>query len=180
MAHKLKSLDSEFHTHHYKILNLIDDSDKDSPAREQSILDSHDNEVTSLKAVWKLFINLCSCSSPFTIDSNLCKLTTWKLAQLEKGVTTILESIDSPPTPVDPCRLRQHEEQLHDIKYELGWISDDILTIDLNDSHDLPVLQAKTWGHFRLWPQAQVVDCVTLCACYHPCCIHCQQMCQTA
>ena len=140
MAHKLQSLDSEFHTHHYKILDLIDDSDKDSPAREQSVLDSHDNEVTSLKAGLKLYIDSCSHSLSLATDGNLRKLTTRKLARLEKGMTTILETINS---PVDPCLLHQHKEQLHDIKYELGRVSDDILTMDLNDSHDLPVLQAK-------------------------------------
>ena len=46
MVHKLESLHSEFHTHHYKILDLIDDSDKNLPAREQSVLGSHENELT--------------------------------------------------------------------------------------------------------------------------------------
>ena len=102
------------------ITDLIDDLDKDLPAREQSALDSHDDEVTSLNAGLKLFFDLCSRSSSLTTDSNLRKLTARKLARLEKGVTTILETIDSPPTPVDPCLLHQHEEQLYDIKYEFG------------------------------------------------------------
>ena len=59
LTHKLESLDAEFHTQHYKILDLIDEADADTPVLEQKVLDRHDDEVTTLKGRLATFIESC-------------------------------------------------------------------------------------------------------------------------
>ena len=143
MMHKLESLDSEFHTHHFKILDLIDEADTDSPLVEQKVLDRHDDEVTNLKARLTAFINSCSSASRPSIDPSLLRVTTRKLDRLEKTVASISKTVSTMPDPVDLCLLRQLEEQLRDLKLELGRVADDLLNMDLPDSHDLSQLHVK-------------------------------------
>ena len=126
------------HTHHFKILDLIDEADTDSPLVEQKVLDRHDDEVTNLKARLTAFINSCSSASRPSIDPSLLRVTTRKLDRLEKTVASISKTVSTMPDPVDLCLLRQLEEQLRDLKLELGRVADDLLNMDLRLSRPVP------------------------------------------
>ena len=110
---------------------------------EQKVLDRHDDEVTNLKARLTAFINSCSSASRPSIDPSLLRVTTRKLDRLEKTVASISKTVSTMPDPVDLCLLRQLEEQLRDLKLELGRVADDLLNMDLPDSHDLSQLHVK-------------------------------------
>ena len=119
MVRKLESLDSEFHRHHFELLDLVPEGDEDAMAKEQEALDHHDDEVALLAACIKQFIVSCSSSSSSSSsssDSNLCKLASRKLSRLEKSIIVIHDAINATPIPTDACLLRQYEEQLRDLK----------------------------------------------------------------
>ena len=142
LTHKLESLDAKFHTHHYKILDLIDETDVDTPALEQKVLDRHDDEVTTLKARLATFVESCSSTS---VDPNLLKVTIRKLNHLEKNLTMISGATSKMTDQL--CLLQQYDEQLRDLKLELTHIADDIFTMDLPDDHTLSQLHAKLEEH---------------------------------
>ena len=139
MKQKLESLDAEFRKYHYGLIDLIDEGDEETLLKEQEVLDNHDDEVATLATRIERFIISRSSSD----DSNLRRINSRKLSRLEKSVSSILATIDSSSTPVDVCLLRQHEEQLRDLKVELRCISNSIVAMDLDDTDELSVLQAK-------------------------------------
>ena len=51
MSQKLSDLDSEFRTHHHALIDLIDD--EDALAKEQEVLDTHDDLVAELSVCVK-------------------------------------------------------------------------------------------------------------------------------
>ena len=48
MSVKLHTLDSDFKAHHLAVIDAITEGDEDGLAKEQEILDAHDDEVASL------------------------------------------------------------------------------------------------------------------------------------
>ena len=48
LATKLETLDAEFKTHHFSLIDLIDDDDDETLEKGQETLDQHDDDVTTL------------------------------------------------------------------------------------------------------------------------------------
>lgn len=121
--HKIGSLDAEFHGQHYKIVDLKDETDEDTPLAEQHVLYTCDDVVASINARLKVIINSCSLPSS-TPGTDLLVIMTHKLACLEKHVTSTQNTVTSLPPTSDACLLQQYEEQLRDVSAEIGRISD--------------------------------------------------------
>lgn len=83
---------------------------------------------------------MMSCTSA---DSSKRKISSKKLSRLEKNIISIRDTIDSFDEPPDVCLLQQHEEQLRDLKSELGKVSSDLLAMDLDDTDELYRAQSK-------------------------------------
>ena len=83
---------------------------------------------------------MVACSS--SVESTHRKTNARKLARLERNVTSIRSAIDSSAGAPDVCLLQQYEEQLRDLKVELGGVSSGLLVVELDDWDDLCVLQA--------------------------------------
>ena len=60
MQQKLETLDAEFRAHHHNVVDLTDSGD--SLAREQGVLDEHDDLVAELAVCIKQLITACSSS----------------------------------------------------------------------------------------------------------------------
>ena len=97
---------------------------------------SYDN-VATLTSCIKQLMEACSSLA----DSSHHKV---QLLWLEKNITLIHSAVDTGPSTGAPdiCLLHQYEEQLWDLKTELGGVSSSILAMDVNDSDDLCVLLA--------------------------------------
>ena len=92
----LPVLSDDFKTHHYAIVDLLDDdTDLD---REQESLDKHEDEVAQLAVRLERFVIACSST-----DTNLLKIATKRLGHLEKRITSVFDSISS--LPPDDCLL---------------------------------------------------------------------------
>ena len=123
MSQGLESLDSDFKLHHYALINLIDDAE--TTLKEQDILDGHDDEMATLSTRIKQLIVVCDSSSKFGPR---------RLAHHERNLSTVNKEIGSlSGGPDDVCLLRQYEEQLRDLKVELGDICNVYLSLDVEE-----------------------------------------------
>ena len=146
MSHKLSDLDSEFRTHHHALIDLTDD--EDALAKEQEVLDNHDDLVAELSVRVKQVI---AASSPSTSDSSR-RISSRKLVHLQKSLTAITSMIsDSSTTPSDICLLRQYEERTNGINCELVKTRDDLHRLELEETDEPFELQDRL--------ETQVFDC---------------------
>ena len=123
MSQKLESLDSDFKLHHYA---LIDDTE--SMLKEQDILDGDDDEMATLSTCIKRLIVVCDSSSKFGPR----KIASRRLVCLGRNLFTVNERIGSLSAgPDDVCLLRQYEEQLRDLKVELGDLCSILLSLGI-------------------------------------------------
>lgn len=91
MAQKLETLDSDFKSRHYSVIDLIEE---DGLEREQYILDEHDDEVTGLSTRLQQLITNCS-THPDPANSH--KIVSRRLVRLQKNLASINESVDALP-----------------------------------------------------------------------------------
>ena len=130
---KLETLDAEFKTHHFAVIDLIDDDG--TLGREQETLDQHDDDVTSLAVRLQ---KLITASSATPTNSDHRKVLTRKLQHMEKSVTVMSENVSSLSSrPEDVCRLQQHEEQLSDYKKDLAEIRNSLLSSSIEEGDEL-------------------------------------------
>ena len=59
----LETLDSDFKTHHLAVIDAMTEGDEDGLAKEQEILDAHDDEVASLASRIEYLLQMCSSAS---------------------------------------------------------------------------------------------------------------------
>ena len=107
----LDTLDSEFKTHYYALVEQIEEgTDLD---REQEILDNHDDEVSVIAVHAQKLIALCA-SFPI---SDLRKTSSRSLAHINKNLSTISDAIGALAGEEDVVLLlHQYEEQIADCK----------------------------------------------------------------
>ena len=135
---KLESLDSEFKVHHYAVVDVLDKPE--DLAKEQEVLDEHDDSIAELTIRMQKVISACATAS----DPNPRKIQSRRLARLEKSLSAVSEEIKAlSKRSDDTCLIRQHEEQLLDFKRELEDIRKCLLPLDLNDDDELSILQTK-------------------------------------
>ena len=114
MSQKLSDLDSEFRTHHHAFVDLIDD--EETLAKEQEVLDTHDDLVSELSVRVKQVITV---SSPSSNESSR-RIATCKLTHLQKSLTSITSAINDPSTArSDVCLVKQYEERKNRLKRPL-------------------------------------------------------------
>ena len=135
---KLDTLDAEFKTHHFALIDLIDDDE--TMGKEQEALDQHDDDVAALAVSLQKLITV---SSAMPTNSDHRKVLTCKLQHLEKSLTLVSENISSLSShPEDICRLQQHEEQLSDYKKDLAEFRNSLLSSSIEEDDELLGLHA--------------------------------------
>ena len=119
---------------------MIAEGDDTTLGKEQDILDEHDDEVSALTIrLQKLITTYSSISTP---DAR--KMPARKLTRLEKNLAAMNERIDSWTGGEDEsCLIQQFEEEVVDLRRELGNARDDLLPLELDDSDELSVTLAK-------------------------------------
>ena len=146
MLQKLTDLDSEFRSHHHSLVDLIDD--EETLAREQDVLDTHDDLIAELTVRVKQII---ATLSPSSSDSSR-KIVSRKLTHLQKSLASVVSAIsDMSSTTSDTCLLRQYEERTNDVRKDLAKTRDDLHHMELDESDELFKLQDDL--------ESQVFDC---------------------
>ena len=127
MANKLEELDVEFKSHHYALVELIK-SDKDL-AREQAILDEHENEFADLVIQVEELISSCNPSSDAVSNENrsiLCR----KLAHLKNQVDSVGRAMDS--ETIERYVIEQYQDELSDHIREIAKIRSELLMLHID------------------------------------------------
>ena len=136
MTQKVNTLDIEFQKYHFELIDVI--NDEATLSSEQETLDNHDDNVAALSTQMKHVMIACSST-----DSNRRKINSKGLSRLESNISLICDAVNSLTEPLDVCLLQQYEEQLRDLKAELGKISSDLLAMDLDKSDELCQAQSR-------------------------------------
>jgi hypothetical protein len=138
LVNKLECLDAEYKTHHYSIVDLIDE--EGDLAIEQAALDAHDENIALLGIRIQRLITACS-KSP---DSDPHKIASKQLTtHLKTRLSSVVDSISSmSPAADNTCLLKQHEEQLSEFKKELSDVRTSLLSLDLEEDDEVLQLQA--------------------------------------
>ena len=77
------------------------------------------------------------------MDSVERRVNSRKISRIEKNITDIISAIDSEDDEtLNVYVLRQHDERLHDLKAELGIISNSLMAMDIGDMDPLFASQA--------------------------------------
>ena len=146
ISKKLADLDSEFRNHHHTLIDLTDDDE--ALAKEQDVLDSHDDLVTDLTVRVRQII---SSSSPSPSDSSH-RIVARKLAHLQKSLASVTSVTSADPAAIlDTCLLRQYEERTNDIRRDLAGTRDDLHCMELDETDKLFELQDEL--------ESQVFNC---------------------
>ena len=140
LASRLDTLDSDFKTLHFQIVDLISDENAEELGKEQDALDKYEDDVSSLSVrLHKLLEKSHSPSNPGNRKALLRKLLC--LESNLKSTETFLKSLPAPPD--DLSLVDQHRERLTDHKTELAAIYDDLLSLDLEEGDDLFALHVR-------------------------------------
>ena len=121
MSQKLSDVDSEFRTHHHAVVDLIDD--EETLAKEQKVLDTHDDLVSELSVRVKQVIAAASPSS----NEFSRRIATRKLTHLQKSLASITSAISDPTSaPSDACLVKQYEERTNSLNKDLAKMRDEL------------------------------------------------------
>ena len=138
MKTKVESLDSEFRSQHYALIDVIENED-DLPD-QQEILDEHDDAISLLATRLQGVMSACSPST----SSDPRRIQSQRLLQLERSLSSVHEQIKIlSGSPDDICLIQQHEEQLADFKIELRDIRNYLLPLALEEKDELNALKMK-------------------------------------
>ena len=110
-------LAEKFNVHHYAVIDLIEEV-----AKEQDNFD--DNVAQLLARLEKL-----SSKEP-SAGSSLFKSTTKQLKHLQKGLSSVSDSVSSLAPEDNVCLFQQHKERLTDMKRELAARRRELLSAD--------------------------------------------------
>jgi len=132
LKEKLETLDSEFSTHHYALIDAIDDVE--SLEEEQEVLDEHDDAVSLLTTLLQRIIK--TCSTPQSVDTR--KIQGRKLLHLDRDLSTMQDEIAALSThPKDTCLIQQYADRLAEFKTELKGVHECFLSLDLEEHDEL-------------------------------------------
>lgn len=133
---RLSMLDADFRTQHLDVVDLVES--EDVLAKEQAVLDEHDDRVTELASSIQCLLNGLTSSAL----SPKCSLgpasgrsvASRRLQQIQDRLSAVGDNLS---TPSQDYEIRQIEEEIADIKLELRSVSSDLATLNLPEDDDL-------------------------------------------
>ena len=130
---KLQTLAEEFKIHHFAVIDLIDDEEE--LAAQQTILDNLDDDVTQIT------VGLEALTTKGTsTTNNVAKVALKRLRYLERGFTSVSDSLESLDEEENTCLLQQHRDRLTDMRKELSDIRQEFLSVDHEDTREFDEL----------------------------------------
>ena len=138
LERKVGTLDSEFSTHHYALIDAIDN--EESLEEEQEVLDELDDAVSLLTTLLQRIIKTCSTSQ----SVNTRKIQARKLLHLDRDLSTTQDEIAALSThPKDTCLIQQYADRLAELKTELKGVHGCFLSLDVEESDELFTTYSK-------------------------------------
>ena len=138
----LEELDAECRKLHFAIIDILEDEEEIQA--EQESLDEHYDVVTVLNVRLQGVVSACSTSS--TNPTNPRNVQSRKLQRLDRSVSMIQDALTSLDDGADnTCCLQQYQEELRDLKKDLGVVRDNLLTMS-SDDHDELLRSEETLG----------------------------------
>ena len=101
-------------TLHYKVIDIINETDYAALTREQAVLDEHDDPVAELNVQTRRLRMDSSAST----DSFQRKALSNTISCLRQSIITLNDSTKVAATPPDHFLVQQYTEQLHEAKTE--------------------------------------------------------------
>ena len=136
LASKLESLDSEFKSYHFQIIDLLGEEDGDALEKEQDILDGHDDQVTNLTIRMKRLNSLATPTS--SVDVVEHRLLTRKLEHLHGCIkakrSQITRFCEEEDEGIEASVLEQLQIQISDYGSTLKTIHEELLSIEDQNS----------------------------------------------
>ena len=140
---KLDDADSDFKTLHFQVLDVIDENDEEALQKEQDILDQHEDTVSALiLRIQNIITHSPTAHAPtLPLESttpDTQKVTARRLSRLELSLKDTEAGLDAlSDDHSDSSLLEQYTEQLADHKRELSTIHEDLISLDLDNDHEL-------------------------------------------
>ena len=130
----LNSHGARFKEQHFAIVDLVDEKDEATLAKEQDVLDGHDEYLSSLLLQAQQLIKKCTSASETgsrkVISRNLIDLKE-RMDEMEAAFTTLSGK------PEETHLYHHYQEQLQDFKTELGSARQNVLSMSADDAGDL-------------------------------------------
>ena len=133
LTKRLEALSAEFKGHHFAVIDLMD-SEEDL-GREQDIYDRQDEDINQLSIRLEKLVSSCLAADP-----GEHKIALKRVKHIEKGLTTILNSISPFPPDGDVHALQQYEEQLSELKKEFSDVQRSLFSLEIEDTSELGLL----------------------------------------
>ena len=140
-ATKLETLDKEFKSLYFEIVDLINDKEVGELNKEQEVLDRHDDDIEAIAIRHQQLIT--KYGNP-TDTTGARKSSSQKLSRLEQCFNSADEEIATVRDGRSKVPLlEQYREQLIDHKRKLTAVYEDLTALNLDDGDDLVVLHVK-------------------------------------
>ena len=143
---KLDDADSDFKTLHFQVLDIIDENDEEALKKEQDILDQHEDTVAALiLRIQSVITHVTSTVHAPTLPlesttPDTQRATARRLSRLELSLKDTEAGFDALSDDYDDSSLlEQYTEQLSDHKRELSTIYEDLISLDLDNDHELVI-----------------------------------------
>ena len=143
---KLDDADSDFKTLHFQVLDIIDENDEEALKKEQDILDQHEDTVAALiLCIQSVITHVTSTVHAPTLPlesttPDTQRATARRLSRLELSLKDTEAGFDALSDDYDDSSLlEQYTEQLSDHKRELSTIYEDLISLDLDNDHELVI-----------------------------------------
>ena len=133
---KLDSLDAEFKTRHYAVVDTI--SDEGEQAKEQSELDRHDDTTS------ELCLRLQNIVTAHSTSNQENRILQQRFTQLRQDLQQTRESIERHVPDEDTCLSHQLEDRLEDLKTEHREARNAILLSDVKEDDQLYIELSET------------------------------------
>ena len=139
MRGRLESLDSDFKTYHFALIDTLHEEDEEGLTREQAILDQHDDDIADISIRIEALL-LTTAPEPDTrsVTDDRRVIATRRLKQLQERLTTTDTAISSLSADVnDVYQAYLHQDELTDFKRELSHVRSEVVAFVADDSDEL-------------------------------------------
>ena len=133
---KLDSLEKEFRSIHFQLIDLLDD--EEDLLTQQEALDQADDDTADLKVRLTELTKSATPTTGTTADNEReRRILSRKLAHLDRTLHSLDEKVSALPEGPDKHLVKQYKEQLVDVKGNLHDIHNELLSLDLDEENEL-------------------------------------------
>ena len=130
---KLEEIDKDFKAIQFDIIDLLEEG-SDNIQKEQETIDNHEDEITAASLCLQKLVKPSLSSTDASGEKQLSR----KLARVERCLRDTDKALASVKADHDDVPLlEQYQEQISDVKRELSIIYNQLIVLDLPDTHAL-------------------------------------------